>query len=240
MLNPSSAQENIRSLQRPFIASLFAISLGFSTTLFAISYRKYTTWYRTTRHLKRTNDLIIHTNFFITTCAPLCAVLGIVVASAHYWRKRRKYGRYNVTMRRKGRGYWIDPSDKVDQVREEEARRINREMSREKKNEPETMTTTQGGTMRAQRQQGHAVPKPVSRAADDEPRIEVVAKKEKKGREPTQGLGRSDSVRTCEDDEVTKKGVVDIWLGKRGSEGRLKEKGKWSEGMEMETIRRLA
>jgi hypothetical protein len=252
MPTPPHEEEKLRSLRCPFLTSLFTISLTLSTTLFIVSYRAYITWHRTTSHLHRPNDLLLHTIFFVATCAPLCTFLGILVASAYYLRKRLKYGKYDVTMRRKGRGYWIDASDKVDQMKEDEARRINAEIRKKKKDDGSKMKT-QSETTGLQQQQSPS--KPLSWVPGDESSAAVsstnrvsffsspygwVAKNEGHGKQPEQGLARSDSVRTCEDDEVMKKGVVDIWLGQSESGGSNKRKGKLGEEMEMEKIRKTA
>jgi hypothetical protein len=238
MPTPPDDQEKPRSLKCPFLSSLFAISLALSTTLVVISYRAYTVWRRKIAHLHRPNDLLLHIIFFITTCAPLCTFLGMLVASAYYLRKRLKYGKYDVTMRRKGSGYWLDASDKVDEMREDEARRINAEISTGKKVTDGSKTMSRIETTDLQLQQGPS--KLLSWVPGAEPSMEApstkrvsflsspygwVAKKEGKDKEPERGLERSDSVRTCEDDEVMKKGVVDIWLGKRGSDGVVKGRG---------------
>jgi hypothetical protein len=238
MPNPDPDKEKPRSLERPFWFSLLFISFVLSTTLFAISYRKYSTWYRTTPPQHRTNDLILHTTFFIATCAPLCSILGVVASATYYWRKRRKYGKYDIAMRRQGRGYCVDPSDAVDLNMIDEAKRLN---AVKKGSAPKT--EEEGSEL------SQDVLKPFSWFAGEEQRTATqqmakrvsffsnpygwVRKDEGKGKDVDWGLGRSDSVRTCEDDERTKKGVADIWLGRSGTEGRTKGKARWDKKMEM-------
>jgi hypothetical protein len=105
--------------------SLLLLESAIAITIFTLSLREYTLWYRTTHHLQRTNDLIIHTTLFIATCAPLCAILGVMVGVIYYWRNRTKYGRYESSMRRQGRGYWTDPADAEEVRRWTEAKKIN-------------------------------------------------------------------------------------------------------------------
>jgi hypothetical protein len=233
-----------RSLKHPFWLSLLLISLALSTTLFILSYRKYTTWYLTTRPSHRANDYTLHTACFIATCAPLSLILGIAASAAYYVRKRRKYGKYDVMMRRKGRGYCVDPSDAVDLRMMDEARRVNAV----KKDVPKKTTENMGA------EQGQDMLKPFSWVQGEEQRIIAqtkrvsffsnpygwVMKEDGKGKGPERALGRTDSVRTCEEDEVTRKGVKDIWLGRSGTEGRNKGKARWDEGMEMESIRKTS
>jgi hypothetical protein len=236
-------EQKPRSLKRPFWLSLLLICLALSTTFFILSYRKYTTWYRTTRPPHRANDHTLHTACFIATCAPLSLILGIAAGAAYYVRKRRKYGKYDVMMRRKGRGYCIDASDAVDLKMMDEARRVNA-ATKEQAMKEVSKTTEVGGQML----------KPFSWVQGEERKISAqmkrvsffsnpygwVKKEDGKGKGPERALGRTDSVRTCEDDEVTRKGVKDIWLGRSGTEGRNKGKARWDEGMEMESIRKTS
>jgi hypothetical protein len=58
---------------------------------------------------------------------------------------------------------------------------------------------------------------------------------------PERALGRLGSIRTCSGDEVTRKGVMDIWLRGIGSSGydrRRARKGTWDEEVEMDERRR--
>lgn len=150
------------------------------------------------------------------------------MAAAYYWRKRLKYGKYDTKMRRKGRGYWIDPSDGEDKSVEDGALRANagirRERTRAEKIAKEEEQLREQGV-------GH-----VSFALPVQPKRETkrisffsnpygwVAKNKSDAAEEGAGggggLGRSDSVRTCESDETTRKGVADIWLGRKGSNRR--------------------
>jgi hypothetical protein len=240
----TSDKDKLRSLKRPFWFSLLLISHILSTTLFGISYRKYTTWYRTTRPQNRENDLILHTTFFIATCAPLCSILGIIVSAAYYWRKRRKYGKYDIAMRRKGRGYCIDPSDAVDLRMLDEARRAN------------AVKKGNGAVAKKKEEdveQGRGMLKPFSWVAGGEQRT---ATQEVTDTQPTAkrvslfshpyGWGRKeeetgkeaecDSVKKREQEARKKKAVADIWL-RSGTEGRNNGKARWDEGMEKGSLR---
>jgi hypothetical protein len=237
-------EQKPRSLKRPFWLSLLLISLALFTTLFAISYRKYTSWYLTTRPSHRTNDHTLHTACFIATCAPLSLIFGIAVSAMYYVRKRRKYGKYDVMMRRKGRGYCVDASDAVDLRMMDEARRVNAAKKEQMRKEAPKKEEEVGGQMlmlfswvQGEEQRISAQTKRVSFFSNP---YGWVMKEDGKGKGPERALGRTDSVRTCEDDEVTRKGVKDIWLGRSGTEGKNKGKGKWDEGMEMESMRKTA
>ncbi|KAH7379396.1 hypothetical protein DE146DRAFT_626264 [Phaeosphaeria sp. MPI-PUGE-AT-0046c] len=132
---PDTLPKRSKLINTATVCASLLIELALAVTLFALSYHNYTTWWRTTHHLSRTNDLIIHTTLFIGMCAPLCAILGTGAGAAYYWRKRRMYGKYDVKMRRKGQGYWSDPSDSVEKELSIEALRVNAEIRR--KNERE-------------------------------------------------------------------------------------------------------
>ncbi|KAH8719267.1 hypothetical protein GQ44DRAFT_712459, partial [Phaeosphaeriaceae sp. PMI808] len=187
----------------------------FSITLFLFSFNKYYTWHLHVSHLHRTNDLIMHTTLFIATCAPLSGVLGIVTASLYYARKRSKYGRFEGRMRRKGRGYWVDPQDEEDRVRVREASGVDKG------------TEGRGGVLQrrmdlwrgdreevAASMRRHALVNPYGWSMDDEG---VGGTVEMRERSKEGGLSRSESMKTCGTDEVVKKG---LWIFGWGEGGR--------------------
>lgn len=169
-------------------------------------------------------------------------VLGMCAAAAHYWRKKCKYGKYKVNMRRKGRGYWVDPSDKVDGESEREAGRWNERREKEKKARAKQMEE-EADTSSNNATQQQEILAPAEERNDDgftkqcmpffsNPYGWVAKKTEPEPNMPEQALGRSDSVRTCKNDEGTKRAVADIW-------GRAESvSGRRGEDIEMQTRRR--
>lgn len=140
----------------------------------------------------------------------------MAVGAAYYWCKRRKYGKYDNKMRKKGKGYWIDPSDKEDKALSDEALKINGEIRTvrermEKESEEDRSNRVRGPQLGSL---GLAVPRESKRVSFFSTPYGWVAKKEEP-RDIGRGLGRSDSVQTCESDQVTKKVILDIWLGRK-------------------------
>jgi hypothetical protein len=174
--------------------------------------------------------MIIYTTLLITACAPLCGILDIMVAAMYYWKKRSKYGKYKVKMRRQGRGYCVDASDGVDGKIVGDVRRINNR-------EPRMVQIGAGGD---ERDTVVVEAKPQRMSLFSSPCGWVVKTGEPKV--PERVWGRWGLIRTCSEDEVTRKGVVNIWLrgiGSRGYDGRRVRKGKWDEDMEMGERRRM-
>jgi hypothetical protein len=250
--------------------SLLFLESAVAITIFTLSSRLYIVWHHTTKRLQRTNDLLIHTMFFIATCAPLCAVLGVLVGALYYWRKRTKYGEYKVSMRRQGRGYWMDPADAEEARLWAEAKKINSEpravaslatttavakhYSMSLSGSMMRGSTLSGSTLRGSTATTNTLDMGPERLAEPmqakSKRVSFfnnpygwVFKTEEPNepQRPEPGLSRSDTVRTCDNDEITKKGVSDIWLGglgKTGYTGRSVRKKNWDEEMEMDESRR--
>jgi hypothetical protein len=243
--------------------SLLLLESAIAITIFTLSLREYTLWYRTTHHLQRTNDLIIHTTLFIATCTLLCAILGIMVGVIYYWRKRTKYGQYESSMRRQGRGYWTDPADAEEARRWTEAKNMNT-LQRAAASIPTTTAITTShpislslSTLRSSALSGSTLPETTATintlSMGTERLAQPMQTKSKwvsffnnpygwvfKTEEPNEprssepALFRSDTVKTCDNDEVTKKGVSNTWLGgmgKTGYTGRNVRKKNWHEDM---------
>jgi hypothetical protein len=240
--------------------SLLLLESAIAITIFTLSSRKYAIWYHTTHHLRRPNDLLIHITIFIATCAPVCAMLGVLVGTLYYWRKRTKYGKYEASMRQQGRGYWIDPADAEEANLWTEARKTN--------SAPRAAafvaTTTAiaksypmslfGSTLRESTATANTRSVGTKRLAEpmqakskrvsffNNPYGWVFKTEEaEEPQRPKVGLIRPDTVRTCDNDEVTKKGVSDIWLsglGKTGYTGKSVRKKAWDDEMEMDGRRR--
>jgi hypothetical protein len=106
-------------------ASLLLLASLLSITITTLSLLKYITSYHKFPDSERTNGMIIYTILLITACAPLCGVLGIMVAAMYYWKNRSKYGKYKVRMCKQRRGYCIYVGDGVDGKIVGDARRNN-------------------------------------------------------------------------------------------------------------------
>lgn len=241
----------------------FCITFAFAATISAFSAGKFYWWYQTARPRKRQNDDLFYTIEFLVISIPICAYPGMLVATVYYWRKKSKYGEFQSQMRRNrdGRGYWIDPSDMEDKKKAAEASKVNKEIEK---------MAAQGGakvpmkatTIRFQDE----LPLPAkarrsilstfsgTTVATAAPQIESLITTPKyssinpygwfpKAEEPVaprQQLGRSDSVKTCEDSPLVKKGVTDIWLnsfGKKASGAKTVGRSTWDEDVEMGTFR---
>ncbi|KAF2027618.1 hypothetical protein EK21DRAFT_71606 [Setomelanomma holmii] len=220
--------------KRLVCGSLALACLLLASTIFALSTRAFLTWYHNTHPLHRANDLTIHTPLYIASCAPLCTYLGILGGVLYYRRKRNKYGKYEATMRRQGRGYWIDPSDAEDKKKVDAAKKLNTEPRVPGPRlvpvgKVERMSIfgplgwggriggEQGSTsVREEGRGGMSVLKrltnlhPLGWGDNNEYRPRTA--------EPERTLSRADSIRSCKDDPVVERAAQDIWLSAvRGS-----------------------
>ncbi|KAF2819274.1 hypothetical protein CC86DRAFT_362691 [Ophiobolus disseminans] len=244
--------------------SLLLICTGIAIAIFALSLRLYTTWYRTHRPLHRANDMSFHTSLFISSCAPLCTTLGFLAGTLHYKRKRAKFGKYDVRMRRQGRGYWIDPTDAEDKSKELEAKKLNEHLKGGAGPLREEVVVK---TWHAHRKTmlnpmnwgfGHHygrgdeefLPTHLNAPASGPGHMSILNpygwyhnKPSAPSKPPA--VQRSDSLRTCDNDETTKKGVQSIWLkdklresARNGYEGREKRRENWEEdvGKELDAV----
>jgi uncharacterized iron-regulated membrane protein len=112
--------------QRCVCGGLALIMSVLGIVIFGIALYKYTIWWRTTRLLKEANDALFTTLLLTAASAPFLSTLGLLAGGLYYHRKRRKFGKYDVRMRRQGRGYWIDPSDADEKKKEKEAAELNK------------------------------------------------------------------------------------------------------------------
>jgi hypothetical protein len=222
-----------------FLQSSIAFAIGYFST------GKFLTWWNTTHSLHHENDLTITLSVYIISCAPLCSVIGVLAAGLYYTRKRGKYGKFDFKMRRKGRrGYAFDPKDEEDKAKAKEAERLNRE-PRVKPVAILSIATTPPVTEPHESLVASlppAVPKRISffnpygwgQGANTD-----TVGLEKRGA-PQPGVARSNSIKTCKDDPVTKKAVANIWLDgvtdrfRGGYDGRATRKSTWNEEMELE------
>jgi hypothetical protein len=210
--------------------------------------------------LQHRNDLLIHTTLFVATCAPLFVVLGIVVATLYYWRKKKNYGEGRFNMRKQGRGYWMNPADVVERKGWAEMRKNNAEPqavapvavnSRGAKSQsttlcksmlPQSALNPSAGTGSNQRITGQVQPSPKRVSFFKNPYDWIFKAEEPGGLENFErAVGRSDAIRTCNNDGLTLKGVVDIWLSELRSteyDGRRVRKKNWIEEEEMEMAER--
>jgi hypothetical protein len=244
--NPSIAH-TIRFKKRYICGSLLILQ---SSVAFAIGYfstRKFLTWWNTTHSLHHQNDLAITLAVYIISCAPLCSVIGVLAAALYYTRKRRRHGKFDVKMRRKGRrGYAFDPMDEVDGAKTEETERLNGEPRAEPVATLPTTTTPPATEPYESLVASHppAASKRISffnpYSWGQGPHTNMVGL-EKRGA-PQPGVARSNSIKTCEDDPVTKKAVANIWLGgvtdrfRGGYDGRATRKSTWNEDMELKGV----
>jgi hypothetical protein len=249
--------------KRILLIIFFCITFSLAATIFALGTRKIYWWHQTTRPLKRQNDVLFYTIEFLVISIPICAYPGMLVATVYYWRKESKYGEFQIQMRRNrdGRGYWIDPSDIEDKKKEGEASKVNKEIE-------ETATQRGVEVLKEKRtirfQDELPLPAKIRRsilstfigttaAAAAAPQIESFITTPKyssvnpygwfpKAEEPAapqQQLGRSDSVKTCKESPIVKKGVADIWLnnfGKKASGAKTVGRNTWDEDVEMGTF----
>tara|TARA_R110002003_G_scaffold40_5_gene2632 strand:+ start:11934 stop:12719 length:786 start_codon:yes stop_codon:yes gene_type:complete len=228
--------------KRWICGSLALICFILAAIVFGLSTRKFLTWYQTTSPLHRTNDLAIHTTLYIASCAPMCVYLGILGAFFYYRRKRNKHGKYEATMRRRGRGYWIDPSDAEDKKKVDLAKKLNAE-PRVKPTHTATTSAPHKSIFNpsgwalgnAQDEKIHSLTAGTSAAKrltnlnpfgwgnnnEHWPRTAHVPVNNRGDndielgnvpREPERALSRSDSIRSSKDDPIVEKGVANIWL----------------------------
>jgi hypothetical protein len=250
-----------KTRQRTFLILLLAVNFAITCTILALGTRRFYTWYQTTRPLKRQNDVLCYTIVFLLVCTPSCVYLGILIAAGYYWRKKRKYGEYKIIMRRKekGRGYWADPTDLEDSKKEAEAERVNKAIeeiaaqgSTKVEGKEKTIKFKDKLAVPALQHISMFLPFRGSTVVASELQRDTSTSRNyssinpygwfPKTEEPVvpqRQLGRSDSVKRCEDSPVVKKGVVDIWLnsfGNRESDGRAGGMSKWDEDVEMGTF----
>ncbi|KAH7065913.1 hypothetical protein BKA63DRAFT_585972 [Paraphoma chrysanthemicola] len=233
---PSTKTPTSLYRKRLICSSLALICLILANTIFALSTRAFLPQRHTTSPL--------HLAFFIASCAPLCTYLGILCGWLYYRRKRNKYGRYEATMRRQGRGYWIDPSDAEDKRKQGQGNVMWAEEPRKEDFEDdgwgkeriedlmsmpaplaETATTTFkrltnlnpfGWGVNNEHRPRTAYNPPIN--ADNHRGNDIELGSIANVREPERAMSRTDSIRSAKDDPVVERGVVDIWLsGKRGS-----------------------
>ncbi|KAH7067758.1 hypothetical protein FB567DRAFT_457912 [Paraphoma chrysanthemicola] len=229
---PPTKTPNPLYRKRLICSSLALICLILATTIFALSTRAFLPQRHTTSPL--------HLVLYIASCAPLCTYLGILCGWLYYRRKRNKYGRYEATMRRQGRGYWIDPSDAEDKKKVAAAKKLNAEPRTPSVKIEESVQRGQANVM--------WVAEPRKEDFDDDgcgkenegaaqgsaPSADTETTTFKRltnlnpfgwglgnlaqVREPERAMSRTDSIRSARDDPVVEKGVMDIWLsGTRGS-----------------------
>jgi len=252
-------QTSTKRRKRILLVIVFCITFALAATIFAFGARKFYWWYQTARPRKRQNDVLFYTIEFLVISIPICAYPGMLVAMVYYWRKKSKYGEFQSQMRRNqdGRGYWIDPSDMEDKKKAAEASKMNKEIEK---------MAAQGGVEVAKEKRtikfedDLPVPAKARRSllstfsgttvAAAAPQIESSITTPKyssinpygwfpKAEEPSaprRQLERSDSVKTCEDSPIVKKGVADIWLnsfGKKAPGPKTVGRSMWDEDVEL-------
>lgn len=240
----------IKFRKRYICGSLLVLQSSIATTIGYFSTSKFLTWCNTTRSLHHDNDVAITVAIYIISCAPLCSVVGLLAAGFYYTRKSRIYGKFDLKMRRKGRrGYAFDPKDEEDRAKKKEAEWLNKEPNpRSIATLPTVTTTITPSATLPPKTLDRAPPPPASKhmsffnpyswgqATHTEPQ-----EQEKRG-ESKPGIARSDSIKTCKDDPVTKKAVANIWLDgitdrfRAGYDGRATRKSTWDEEIELKRV----
>jgi len=116
---------------------LILIVSPLAVCIFIRSLRLFLTWYRATQHSRRDNELLLHIFLLTCACSPLACILGLIGGAIYYLAKFVKFGKYDVRMRRQGRGYWIDPSDAAEKTKEKHAAEMNKDLKGEAGPTPE-------------------------------------------------------------------------------------------------------